>query len=41
MKQKLLNITFRRGFASDDEQTSGFFKLQKIRTEEKFIFNNF
>ena len=36
-----LKHTFRRGFERDGAKTSGFFKLQKIRTVEKFIFNKF
>ncbi|MDD5721363.1 MAG: DUF2914 domain-containing protein [Candidatus Pacebacteria bacterium] len=37
---KSRNITFRRGFEADEPRTSGFFKLQKIRTEEKFMFRD-
>ena len=33
-----LKHTFRRGFERDGAKTSGFFKLQKIRTGEKFMF---
>ena len=35
---KPLKNTFRRGFEAGEPKTSGFFKLQKIRTEEKSIF---
>ena len=38
---KILNIIFRRGFERDGAKTSEFFKLQKIRTEEKLIFKIF
>jgi hypothetical protein len=37
---KSRNITFRRGFEVDEPRTSGFFKLKKIRTEEKFMFRD-
>ncbi len=37
--QELENIIYRRGLASDGEPTSGIFKLQKFRTEDKLIFS--
>ena len=34
-------MAFWRGFERDGAKTSGFFKLQKIRTEKKYIFQKF
>jgi len=39
--QNSLKNTFRRGFEADEPRTSGFFKLQKIRTEEKSFLIEF
>ena len=39
--EKITAATFRRGLPSDGEATSGIFKLQKFRTEEKFAFRDF
>jgi len=36
----MIKNNFLRGFASDGEQISGFFKLKKIRTKKKLIFYN-
>ncbi len=41
MSKKLLEINFLRGLASGGEPISGFFKLQKIRTDKKFDFQKF
>ncbi len=41
LSEKILEINFLRGLASGDEPISGFFKLQKIRTDKKFDLQNF
>ena len=41
LSKKSLEINFLRGLGSDGEPTSGFFKLQKIRTDKKFDLQDF
>jgi puromycin-sensitive aminopeptidase len=40
-RKEIVKTNFLRGLASDGEPTSGFFKLQKIRTDKKLGFHNF